>query len=100
MNADQLRAIMQYLRDRVVLADGSVDGEVAIEFRVPTVDDMVGDGLDEDGSRSILDSSWWGEMVSDVVETPDMCEPNDPPARVLDYARDVISEYIRKRATL
>jgi hypothetical protein len=100
MNADQLRAIMRYLRDRVVLADGAVDGEVAIEFRVPTVDDMVGDGLDEDGSRSILDSPWWAEMVSDVVETPDMCEADDPPAQVLNYARDVISEYIRKRATL
>jgi hypothetical protein len=39
-------------------------------------------------------------MVTDIVETPEMCDPEDPPEQVLAYARDVVSEYIRKRAEL
>jgi hypothetical protein len=29
-----------------------------------------------------------------------MCDPEDPPHQVLEYARDVVSEYIRKRFPL
>jgi hypothetical protein len=39
-------------------------------------------------------------MVTDVIETPEMCESDDSPHQVLEYARDVVSEYIRKRAAL
>ena len=61
---------------------------------------MAGAGLNAEGSRQILAAPWWDEMVDDVVETPEMCDPEDPAAQVLQYARDVVSEYIRKRAQL
>ena len=43
---------------------------------------------------------WWDEMVTDVNETPDACDPDDPPHQVLEYAKDVVSEYVRKRFPL
>jgi hypothetical protein len=39
-------------------------------------------------------------MVADIIETPEMCDPEDAPEQVLQYARDVVAEYIRKRASL
>ena len=98
MNADELRAIMKFLTERAHLKDQPADGEVAVGFDVPTAEDMADAGLDRQGSREILDAPWFDEMVTDVVETPEMCEPDDPPEQVLRYARDVVEEYIRKRS--
>ena len=39
-------------------------------------------------------------MVEEIVETPVICDPDDPPDLILEYARDVVSEYIRKRFDL
>jgi len=100
MTPDDLRAIMGFLQDRVRLKDAEAAGEVAVGFDLPTADEMARAGLDAEGSRQVLDAPWWDEMVADTVETPEMCDPDDPPEQVLQYARDVISEYIRKRATL
>ena len=50
--------------------------------------------------KRILNASWWDEMVTDIVETPEMCDPDEPPDQVLEYAKDVVAEYIRKRAEL
>jgi hypothetical protein len=101
MDPDELRAIMEFLRQQVRLAgEGAAGGEVAVEFDAPTAEAMVQAGLNAEGCRQILDAPWWGEMVDDIVETPEMCDPNDPPAQILEYARDVVSEYIRKRAKL
>jgi len=100
MTPDELRAIMGFLQDRVRLKDAEAGGDVAVEFDVPTADEMARAGLDAEGSRQVLDAPWWDEMVTDTVETPDMCDPDDPPEQVLQYAKDVISEYIRKRAEL
>jgi hypothetical protein len=36
-------------------------------------------------------------MVTDVVETPEFAEPEDSPEQVLNYAKDVVREYIWKR---
>ena len=69
-------------------------------FQVPTVEEMVGAGLNAEGAKRILGMPWWDEMVEDIVETPDMCDPDDAPEQVLVYARDVVSEYIRKRFPL
>jgi hypothetical protein len=91
---------MEFLRQRVRLEGGKGDDETAIGFDAPTVDEMVGAGLDPQGSRQILDAPWWDEMVDDVVETPEMCDEEDTPDQVLEYAKDVVSEYIRKRAQL
>ena len=99
MTPDQLREIMEFLRSRVALGEPD-GGEVTIRFDAPTGEAMAAAGLDAVGSRQILDAAWWAEMVTDVVETPDMCYPEDPPEQVLEYAKDVVSEYIRKRAEL
>ena len=100
MTPDELRAIMEYLMARVRLSDQAAGEEVAVEFDAPAADQMAGAGLNADGCRQILEAPWWDEMVADVVETPEMCDTDDPPDRVLRYARDVVSEYIRKRASL
>ena len=100
MTPDELRAIMEFLRQRVHLKDRGAEGEVAIGFDTPTVDEMARAGLNPEGCRQILDTPWWGEMVADILETPQLCDPGDPPEQVLEYARDVVSEYIRKRAKL
>jgi len=66
----------------------------------PTVENVANLQLNADGSLRILSAPWWDEMVTDIVETPEMCDPEDPPEQVLAYAKDVVSEYIRKRAEL
>ena len=100
MTPDELRAIMEFLRQRVTI--GSPEGEcpVTIIFNAPTEQEMIDAGLDAGGSKRMLAAPWWAEMVVDIVETPDMCEADDPPQQVLDYSRDVVSEYIRKRFPL
>ena len=100
MNADELRDIMEFLRQRVRLEGGEAADAIVIRFDAPSADEMVAAGLHPDGSQSICSAPWWDEMVTDVVETPDMCEPDDNPSQVLAYARDVVSEYIWKRAAL
>ena len=100
MTPDELRAIMDFLVERVRPADDKPGEEIAVAFDAPTVDEMVRAGLDSEGSGQILAAAWWDEMVEDIVETPEMCEPDDTPDQVLQYARDVVSEYIRKRASL
>ncbi len=100
MTREELRAIMEYLRQKVRLNDQTTNGALTIAFDAPTTDEMSAAGLNAEGGRRILDATWWDEMVTDIVETPEMCEPDDSPEQVLEYARDVVSEYIRKRAEL
>ena len=100
MTAGELRAIMEFLRQKVHLKDRGAEGEVVIGFDAPTAEEMGLAGLNPDGCRQFLDAPWWDEMVVDIVETPEMCDPGDLPEQVLEYARDVVSEYIRKRAKL
>ena len=100
MTPDDLRAIMRFLKDRVRLADSSPDAEAAITFATPTLNQMIDAGLDLQGCRQILGATWWDEMVEDVIDTPEMCDPDDPPEQTLQYAQDVVEEYLRKRASL
>ena len=100
MTRDELRAIMEFLMEQVHLKDSQSNDEITIGFNAPSTDEMVAVGLNADGCRQILAAPWWDEMVEDIVETPEMCEPDDPPEQVLQYARDVVSEYIRKRAEI
>lgn len=100
MTPDELRAIMDYLRERVLLGPQEGDGPAVIAFETPTEDEMIAAGLNAEGAKGILSAPWWEEMVADIVETPEMCEPGDSPEQVLEYARDVVSEYIRKRFPL
>jgi len=100
MTPDDLRAIMNYLRQCVYLSEKCTDEYIELMFNTPTLDDMVAAGLDPQGSEQILGAPWWDEMVEDVVETAEMCDADDPPDQVLEFARDVVSEYIRKRAEI
>jgi hypothetical protein len=100
MTPDELRAIMAHLRERVGLGTREPGAPIAIAFDAPTEKEMIGEGLNAGGVKRLLAVPWWDEMVADIVETPEMCDPDDPPEQVLEYARDVVSEYIRKRFPL
>ncbi len=92
--ADQLRAIVEYLEDRVKLV---TEGDRAIAFEPPTTDEIAGAGLDPQTFTRVTSAPWWQEMVDDIIETPEFAEPEASPTVVLGYARDVIREYIGKR---
>ena len=100
MTPDELRAIISYLRDRVHLSPKDGKSPVVITFVSPTVEEMIGAGLNAEGAERIRYVPWWDEMVTDIIETPDYCDPDDSPEQVLEYARDVVSDYIRKRVSL
>ena len=100
MTSEELRAIMEYLRKRVKLRPQLANNSIAIDFHVPSEKDMIDAGLNASGVKRILRVPWWDEMVMDIVETPEMCDPEDSQEQVLNYAKDVVSEYIRKRFPL
>lgn len=100
MKPEELLAIMDYLRDRVRLSPRETGDPAAIDFDAPAEKEMIDAGLNSEGAGRILRVPWWEEMVTDIVETPEMCEPDDSAEEVLEYARDVVSEYIRKRFPL
>ena len=100
MTPEELRAIMAYLRERVHLDSQEAKSPVVITFHAPTEEEMIGVGLNAEGVKRILRVPWWEEMVADIVETPDYCDLDDSPQQVLEYARDVVSDYIRKRFPL
>lgn len=100
MTPDELRAIMSYLRKRVQLDTTTNDNSVVITFRAPTEDEMVKAGLNPAGVKQVRNASWWSEMVTDIIETPEFCEPDELAQQILEYARDAVSDYLRKRIAL
>ena len=44
----------------------------------------------------LLSSNWWHDMENDIINTPDFCDPDDPPDQILKFAQDVVTEYIGK----
>jgi hypothetical protein len=94
---EELRDIIAHLERRVRLADG---GSRTVVFETPGEDELLAAGLSPEGVRRLLAAPWLEEMVSDVLETPEFCEPGDSPEQILRYARDVVGEYIRKRLPL
>jgi len=98
MTPDELRSMMAFLREKVTLC--TIKSPIAVTFLAPTEEEMIEAGLNTQGVKRILRVSWWNEMVTDIIETPDFCDPGDPPQEVLEYARDVVSDYIRKRFPL
>ena len=100
MKPEELLAIMGYLRDRVDLLPQEAGDPITIHFEVPVEKEMIAAGLNSEGVRRIIRVPWWEEMVADIVETPEMCDSDDSAEDVLEYARDVVSEYIRKRFPL
>ncbi len=97
MTPEDLRTLMAYLEHRVGLAE---EGSRTIVFEMPDESEMLQAGLDPGGVRRLLAAPWLSEMVSEILETPEFCEPDDSPEQLLRYARDVVSEHIRKRFPL
>ena len=100
MTPDLLRKIITFLTARVSIGGEKADSPLRIVFDTPDLAAMIDSGFDEEVSKSILDASWWNEMVTDIIETPDFCEPDDPPEQMLIYARDVVADYLRKRVVI
>ena len=100
MIPEELRAIMTYIRERVVLGPKETDGQIVITFLAPSKEEMIEAGLNPKGIKAILHAPWWEEMVTDIIETPEYCESDESSQKVLEYARDVVSDYIRKRVSL
>ncbi len=95
--ADQLREIVHFVQNRVLLVS---EDERDITFSPPTVAEMTAAGLDHDTAFRLTSEPWWQEMIDDVLETPDFAEPEASAKVVLGYARDVVQEYIGKRFPL
>ncbi|MCI5162055.1 MAG: hypothetical protein D3917_08535 [Candidatus Electrothrix sp. AX5] len=100
MSPDELRAIMAFLRERVRLGSKESERPVALAYLPPTAEEMVCAGLHAEGVEQVLSAPWWTEMITDIIETPDFSEPDESPKQVLEYAKDVVSDYIRKRVSL
>jgi hypothetical protein len=100
MTAENLRGIMTYLKARVSLGTPTAGGEPTIIFDAPDEAEMLEAGLNSEGVSEIIKSDWWGEMVTDIIETPEMCDKEDSAEEVLEFAKDVVIEYIRKRFSL
>lgn len=97
MTAEELRALMSWLQERVVLAR---PGEREIVFAPPTKGEMVAAGFPAAAAEALLGAPWWEEMVGDILDTPSFSSPDEAPEQVLAYARDVVAEYLRKRVQL
>ncbi len=92
MTPEDLRRMMRYLEERVhVTADSKV------QFELPDESRMLADGIHPEAVAQLLAAPWLEEMVVDVRETPEFCEPGETAEQILRLARDVIQEYIRKR---
>ena len=100
MTPDELRSIITFLRERTGIEPEKAEDGVVITFNAPSLNDMTDAGLNMEGSKSILEAEWWDEMVTDIIETPDFCEPGDSPEQVLEYAKDVVTDYLRKLVKL
>jgi hypothetical protein len=95
MTPDDLRLLMEYLQNRVYLSEAR-----AVAFDLPSQDELLAVGLHPDAVEQVLSAPWLGEMVDDILETPDFCSPDEGPDQILRYARDVVVEYLRKRFQL
>jgi hypothetical protein len=92
---EDLRRMMDYLQDLV-----TTSGRRSIVFEIPDERAMLDAGLDADAVQQLLAAPWLEEMVADVRETPEFCSPEETSDQLLQYARDVVVEYLRKRFVL
>jgi hypothetical protein len=95
MDADEIRRMYEWIQGRIHLADAT-DG-IAITFDQPNADDFEAIGFTPEAVELTLQSDWWSDMATDIIETPDYAEPGEGPEQVLEYARDVVKEYVAKR---
>ena len=95
MTPEQIKKMTTWLQGRVTLDEGA--DSIRISFNEPGADDFTAEGFEEEAVRLTLRSDWWKEMVTDIIETPDFAGPDEPPEQVLQYARDLVKEYVSKR---
>ncbi len=95
MTKDEIKRLSKWLQSKVSIDQGARGLNIA--FDEPSAEDFGEQGFDQEVIAITLESNWWAEMVTDIVETPEYIEPGEPPEKVLEYARDVALEYIRKR---
>ena len=97
MEPRDVREAIRLLKEQVTLTQGPA-GNCEISFVEPDRDGMVQLGISPGVAARFAAAPWWSEMVEDVLETPDFCEPDASPDEILQYARDVIFEYVAKRS--
>jgi len=97
LTPDDVRVLISHLQAEVRLAD---DAARVVTFDLPDREALTAAGVHPEAATQLLGAPWAAEMVSEVRETPEFCDPGDPPEQVLLYARDVVGEYIRKRFRL
>ncbi|TET37157.1 MAG: hypothetical protein E3J72_06885 [Planctomycetota bacterium] len=95
MEKEQIIRLHEWLQGRITLDEGA--DAVKVMFNEPAAEDFKKEGFGEEAVNLTLKSDWWAEMVTDVIETPDFAEPDETPEQILQYARDLVVEYIRKR---
>lgn len=94
MEKNDIKTLITWLQDRVSL-EGI--GQPVIVFAEPGAADFKAKGFDDDVLAITLESDWWREMATDIIETPEYAEPGESAEQILTYAKDVVSEYVRKR---
>ncbi len=95
MDREKIVKLIDWLKDNVSLGGG--EGGVKIIFDELDAEDFENAGFGGEIIELTLYSSWWNDMLSDLIETPDFAEPDDSPVIVLGYACDLIQEYVSKR---
>ena len=98
MDSQQIKKLISWLKERVLLVEDK--GKMIIRFDEPTVEDFNAAGFDDEMISMTLKAPWWGEMVTDIIETPDFAAPDDTANQILGYAHDVVYEYVGKRILL
>jgi hypothetical protein len=94
---EDLRKVIANLEGRVRLAD---EVSRSIVFEMPSEGELLEAGLDPECVRRLLAAQWLSDMVSEILETPEFCDPGESSEQLLRYARDVVGEYVRKRFPL
>ena len=95
MDKPPLRIAIDLLMDRVQMQ--TEGDECRVWFEDLDRDAMVALGITPEIASQLASAPWWGEMIEDVAETPDFCEPDTTPEEMLSMARDVVQEYVFKR---
>lgn len=95
MDSNEIKRMYQWIQTRVELA--ADPDAVSILFDEPTAEDFEKQGFEKEAVALTLESGWWREMATDIVETPDFAEPGESREQILQYARDVVKEYVAKR---
>lgn len=96
MDGEAIRAAMALLVGRVEPVE-QPGGGCGVRFAPIDLDGMLAAGIAPEVARRISGAPWWDEMIEDVAETPEYCDDDADAATVLEYARDVVREYVHKR---